>query len=165
MNKSKLVQQNIRARKNVRNLAITLLPGDKCSVVNMNTYKAPALSLHKAKKIMRDFCEVKHEWSVLLCVFGRSPIDGEYWKTLDVAPDGKYYSNQINDSLRHHHDEMLKNFNMDHFLSLGWIAKPNAKLFDNDKVFKMFYEMGAFEYLAPWEVRGKDNKCDDNHSI
>ncbi len=151
-NPSKLIQERNRARKNVRNLAITLLPGDKCSIVNMNTYKAPALSKEKAVQLMHDMTKVKHEWSVLLCVFGRCPIDGEYWKTLDVSPGCKIYSSQINEALGEHHGNMIKNFNENHFVALGWIAKPNDELFDNEKVYDLFHELGAWKYKAKWEV-------------
>lgn len=150
-NKSKLVQRNIEARKNVRNLAIALLPGDKCSIINMNTMKAPSMSKQKAVAIMHDFCEIKHNWSVLLCLFGRTQAGEEYWETLDVAPPGKFYSNQINDSLREWHEKMLADFNDQQFVSIGWIAKPNSGLFDNDSIFDLFKELGAWEYLARWE--------------
>jgi len=150
-NKSKLVQQTIMARKNVRNLAITRLPSDKISVINMNTYNAPAMSRSKTIKLMHDFTEFKHKWSVLLVVFGRCPIDGEYWKTMDVSPPGKFYSSQINASLSEHHEKIVEGFNMRHFVSLGWIAKPTDGLFDNNKVYDLFERLGAFDYLAEWE--------------
>jgi len=149
MNKSKLVQRTIEARKRVRNLAITLLPGDKISVINMNTLKMPIVP--DAKSLMIDMTQVKHNWSVLLCIFGRCPVTGEYWKTLDVSPGQLIYSNQIEDSLREHHEGMVNNFNKKHFVSIGWIAKPNKHEFNNDDMYKLFQELGAWDYLAKWE--------------
>ena len=152
MNKSKLVQQTIAARKRVRNLAITLLPNDTCSVINMSTYKAPALRKEDAVRIVNDFTGYKHNWSALLIVFGRCPVQGRYWKTLDVAPDGKFYSSQINEALSHHHEKLVESFNTKHFVSLGWIARPSDGLFDNDKLYDMFNELDAWDYLAEWET-------------
>jgi hypothetical protein len=151
-NKSKLVQQTIMARKNVRNLAVTLLPGDKCEIINMNTLNSPSLTREKAVEVMRDMTEVKHNWSVLLFVCGRCPTGGSYWKTRDVAPPGKFYSSQINKSLRHHHDKMINDFNKQQFVSLGWIARPVDALYDNDAMYDLFMKLGAWEFLAPWEV-------------
>lgn len=152
MNKSKLVQQTISARKNVRNMAITMLPGDRCSIVNMSNYTEPCMPKSKAESLLHDFTQIKHDWSVLLCVFGRCPVSGEYWKTFDVAPEGKCYSAQINESLNEYHRKLLKGFNMNHFVSLGWIATPTNKLFDNNAVYDMFHLLGAFEYVAKWEL-------------
>ena len=150
-NKSKLVQQTMLARKNVRNLAITLLPEDKCEIINMVTMKSPVMNREQAIGAMRDFTEYKHDWSVLLFVCGRCPVNGSYWKTLDVAPPVKMYSEQINASLRVHHEQMVQDFNPNHFVSLGWIARPISALYDNDATYDLFMRLGAWDYLTPWE--------------
>ena len=150
-NKSKLVQQTMLARKNVRNLAITLLPGDKCEIINMTTLKSPVMNREQAVSAMRDFTQHKHNWFVLLVVCGRCPINGSYWKTLDVAPPSKLYSEQLEDSLREHHEQMVTNFNTKQFVSLGWIARPVDALYDNGKMYDLFMRLGAWEYLAEWE--------------
>ena len=151
-NKSKLVQRTILARKNVRNLAITLLPEDKCSVINMNTLEAPAMTRDQAVALMHDMTEVKHSWSVLLFVCGRCPLEGSYWKTLDVAPPRAMYSSQLEYSLRVHHEQMVKDFNTTQFVSLGWIARPVDALYDNDAMYDLFMRLGAWEFLSPWEI-------------
>ena len=151
-NKSKLVQQTMLARKNVRNLGITLLPGDKCEIINMNTLNSPSMNREQAVAVMRDMTEVKHNWSVLLFVCGRCPIEGSYWKTFDTSPPGKFYSEQLEESLREHHTEMVKNFNKQQFVSLGWIARPVDAMYDNDVMYDLFMKLGAWEFLAPWET-------------
>lgn len=150
-NKSKLVQRTIKARRNVRNLAITSLPGDQCTIVNINSYNIPSMSASQAQVMMHDFTQVKHNWSVLLCVFGASPHEGAYWKTLDVSPSNKIYASQMEAALRAKHEELFNGFNMEHFVSIGWIAKPTTALFDNDAVYKLFDKLGAWNYTAPWE--------------
>ena len=151
-NKSKLVQRTMLARKNVRNLAITLLPEDKCEIINMNTMKSPDMTREQAVSTMRDFTEFKHSWSVLLFVCGRCPVNGSYWKTLDVAPPRAMYSSQLEDSLRVHHEQMVKDFNTTQFVSLGWIARPTDALYDNDAMYDLFMRLGAWEFLSPWEI-------------
>jgi len=156
-NKSKLVQQTIMARKNVRNLAITLLPESKCELINMNTLKSPSLTREHAVNVMHDMTEVKHGWSVLLFVCGRCPIEGSYWKTLDVSPSGKFYSSQLEKSLSAHHEQMVNDFNKQQFVSLGWIARPVDTLYDNDTMYDLFMRLGAWDYLAPHEVESDES--------
>ena len=150
-NKSKLVQKTIAARRKVKNLAITLLPGDKCSVVNMTSYSVPPMDHNESISIMHDLTGIKHKWSTLLCVFGRCPINGAYWKTLDVSPGFACLSSDLEIALRNSHKTIVEGFNMRHFVSLGWIAKPSDALFDNNEVYKLFDRLGAWEHLAEWE--------------
>lgn len=174
-NKSKLVQATQMARKNVRNLAVYLLPESKCEIINMNTleqdqpnynnYKSQIEGLTRdeamtklreidrahAVSTMCDMTKFKHSWSVLLFICGRCPLTGSYWKTSDVAPPGKFYSSQINASLQVHHDQMINDFNPNHFVSLGWIARPVDELYDNDLMYDLFMRLGAWDYLAKWE--------------
>lgn len=152
-NKSKLVERAMRVRKRVRNLGITLLVGDKCEIVNMNTNRIMmGKNRTQVGELLRDMTQTKHKWSVLLCVFGRTETGEEYIKTLDVAPPVPCYSNEITEALQAEHSKLYDSFNKNHFVNIGWIAKPNDGEFDEEKVKELFTKLGAFENIAKWEL-------------
>lgn len=87
MNKSKLVQRTIAARKKVRNIGVTLLAGDMTELVDMRALRLiRGITKSEAVSIANDMTEFKHRWSVLLCVFGRNQSGENYIKTYDVSP-------------------------------------------------------------------------------
>lgn len=152
MNKSKLVQRTIEARKLVRNKGVTLLVGDQTELVNVNNMRLLRnITKSEAITIANAMTEFKHEWSVLLCVFGRDETGEEYIKTLDVSPGVLCYSEQIHESVASVHEELITKFNPNHLVNVGWLATPNEDPFNEDKVKGLFTTLNAWDNIAPWE--------------
>lgn len=127
-----------------QSLGITQLPGDKSDIVDMDTLKVcKRITQHR----INDLTKHQHKWSVLLCVFGRTNEGEEYFKTEEVIAPRICYQNEIGESMNGLHNEMYKQFNKNHFVSLGWVACPHDREFNLDDMQKLFTDLGAWEYL------------------
>ncbi len=87
-----------------RDIGVISLPGDKnCHIVDMDLLTVKK----KVSQLMADrITKFQHQWTVLLCVFGRGHDGKEYFKTQEVVTPRPCYHNEIDASLSAAHHKM-----------------------------------------------------------
>lgn len=137
------------ARLAVKDLVGVFVAGKNESVKVWNTKKKRQEVI--SQTLANALIDVPYKW-LQHCVITGKRQDGQLYSKLEVleAPHPVKQS-QISLACNEQHQNMLKEFNHMHLLTVAWIASPNGVELDNDELNEILTHFGAYDFLAEWE--------------
>ena len=111
-------------------------------------FQGPILINPKAKKAvrpttntMRALLSIPHQWSILLCAFGKKD-DGIYMRADEYHVTERVYHEEIQEAIIKAHDQLAEELG-DEFHSVGYIAATRDWNWDANDAFNLFKEIGG----------------------
>ena len=77
----------------------------------------------------------------VLCIDARGD---RYSKSVEIAPDGVYLSDHLEDVIEHCYTELRKSANQNQIVASGWIAIPESISLQEDHAARIFEAVGAW---------------------
>jgi hypothetical protein len=111
-------------------------------LINLKTNSVVPINNTKLKMIT----ELRHKWSVFIAVFGIDSQNQYYMKSNEVIVANPVFQSELSDTLNTHHQTLCSQFNPNHLISVGWLATPYSKVWDEQKAFKVLENLGALSF-------------------
>lgn len=130
-------------------------------VVNIDPIHRQGLMSWKTLKNVRHIrqmanaiCDYAHEWVIYIGAMCRDQLGQEYIKQVEIAPIGRYKSDDLADVIESQYKALLETCNRLHVVGSGWIANPCGVSLTEDQAAKIFEAAGAWspENIAASEL-------------
>ena len=145
---SKRKPHNIRTR--TERSCRALLSSNHVAVVNIDPSGRQGMINYKSLKgiapgkIGQAVCEVPHRWTIYMSVLCIDARGDRYSKSVEIAPDGVYLSDHLEDVIEHCYTELRKSANQNQMVASGWIAIPESISLQEDHAARIFEAVGAW---------------------
>ena len=145
---SKRKPRNIRTR--IERSCRALLSSNHVAVVNIDPSGHQGMINYKSLKniapgkIGQAGCEVPHRWTIYMSVLCIDVRGDRYSKSVEIAPDGVYLSDHLEDVIEHCYTELRKSANQNQMVASGWIAIPESISLQEDHAARIFEAVGAW---------------------
>nr|WP_233099113.1 hypothetical protein [Pseudomonas veronii] len=94
-------------------------------------------------KIGQAVCGIPHRWTIYLSALCIDAHGDRYSKSVEIAPDGLYLSDHLEDVIEHCYKELHDSANQSQMVASGWIAIPEAMSLDEARAARIFEAVGA----------------------
>ena len=145
---SKRKPHNLKAR--IDRSCRALLAANHVAVVNIDPSGRQGMINYKSLKsiapgkIGKAVCEVPHRWTIYMSVLCIDARGDRYSKSVEIAPDGVYLSDHLEDVIEHCYTELRKLANQNQMVASGWIAIPESISLEEDHAARIFEAVGAW---------------------
>jgi hypothetical protein len=138
-----LKQLDLVGKVALKHSAIGCIAGkDGCQLIDLRSNKI----MPATQTIVRLISGLRHQWSILIAVFGIDDNNQKYMKSEELSVAMPIYQADMIDTLNRHHVNLGKRFNHKHLLSYGWLATPYSKEWDEKEAFNLLNSIGAFKF-------------------
>lgn len=146
-----LKQAERLAQHELKNTAVGCVPGQgPCQLISLASKTPIPMTLAKYDLISK----IRHRWTVFIAVIGKDDFGKFYMKSEEIEVKDPQFQKDMVDTLNKYHQELIKQFNDKHLLSVGWIATPYRYQWNEKEAFEILKELGAlaFEKVNEKEV-------------
>jgi hypothetical protein len=146
---SKRKPHNMRAR--IERACRALLGTNHVAVVNIDPSGQQCLvnwkscSRIRSRQIVDAVCDIPHRWTIYLSVMCQGGKGEQYYKSVEVAPQGNYLASHLTDVIEETYNDLRAQANKKHLIASGWIAMPSDITLDEPQAAKVFVAVGAWE--------------------
>lgn len=102
-------------------------------------------SIGKSRAIAHAICDYPHHWTIYLAVFCRSQSGENYIKSVEIAPQGQYKTDQLGEVMEQCHDDLMATCNPGHVIGSGWIARPISDSLTEEQADAIFTACGVWK--------------------
>lgn len=137
------IERSCRSRVRINHVAVVNIdPSGRQGMVNYKSLQnIPPGELGQA------VCEVTHRWTIFLSALCVNHVGERYLKSIEVAPEGMYLSDHLEEVIEHCYREIRDSANPQQMVASGWIAIPDLVSLDQDQAFRIFEAVGAWNQL------------------
>ena len=145
---SKRKPHNLKAR--IDRSCRALLAVNHVAVVNIDPSGRQGMINYKSLKniapgqIGQAVCGIAHRWTIYLSVLCIDARSDRYSKSIEVAPDGVYLSDHLEDVIEHCYKQLRDTANQSQMVASGWIAIPEPISLEEDHAARVFEAVGAW---------------------
>ena len=145
---SKRKTHNLKAR--LDRSCRSLLAVNHVAVVNIDPSGRQGMINYKSLKniapgnIGQAVCGITHRWTIYLSVLCIDTRGNRYSKSIEVAPDGFYLSDHLEDVIEHCYKQLRDAANQNQMVASGWIAIPESISLEEDHAARIFEAVGAW---------------------
>ena len=145
---SKRKTHNLQAR--IARSCRSLLASNHVAVVNIDPSGRQGMINYKSLKniapgnIGQAVCGITHRWTIYLSVLCIDTRGNRYSKSIEVAPDGVYLSDHLEDVIEHCYKQLRDAANQNQMVASGWIAIPELISLEEDHAARIFEAVGAW---------------------
>ena len=107
------------------------------------------ISLDKYSKAVIE--RMPFQFSVQLIACGRDKLKQEYVKSVEVNPRCGCTLDQLTETIKQVHEDLLDSMPPKETCNAGWVATFSKHSFDERQTFELMKNNGAFDYLAEWQ--------------
>ena len=142
---------NLQAR--IARSCRSLLASNHVAVVNIDPSGRQGMINYKSLKnippgkIGQAFCLVPHRWTIYLSALCIDARGDRYSKSIEVAPNGVYLSDHLEDVIEHYYKELRESANQSQMVASGWIAIPEVLSLDEAHAARIFEAVGAWNQV------------------
>lgn len=129
----------------LKNLAIASVPGQgPCHIIDLKSNKIQ----RQIPRLTYDlFNENRYRWTVLIAVFGIDHQGQYYMKSEELVSQEEYFQLDMFQIRTEKHKSLISRFNQSQLLSVGWIATPYDKIWDEEEAFQVLEGIGALNFI------------------
>lgn len=148
---SKRKPHNLKAR--IDRSCRSLLASNHVAVVNIDPSGRQGMINYKSlknippRKIGQAVCGIPHRWTIYLSALCIDAHGDRYSKSVEVAPDGVYLSDHLEDVIEHCYKELRDSANQGQMVASGWIAIPDSLSLDEEHAARIFEAVGAWHQV------------------
>ena len=145
---SKRKPHNLKAR--IDRSCRSLLASNHVAVVNIDPSGRQGMINYKSLKntapgkIGQAVCGIPHRWTIYMSAMCIDARGDRYSKSVEVAPDGVYLSDHLEDVIEHCYMKLRAEANQSQMVASGWIAIPEAMSLDEAHAARIFEAVGAW---------------------
>ena len=145
---SKRKPHNLKAR--IDRSCRALLAANHVAVVNIDPSGRQGMINYKSLqsiapgKIGQAVCGITHRWTIYLSALCIDARGDRYSKSIEVAPDGVYLSDHLEDVIEHCYKQLRDAANQNQMVASGWIAIPETISLEEDHAAQIFEAVGAW---------------------
>lgn len=145
---SKRKPHNLKAR--IDRSCRALLATNHVAVVNIDPSGRQGMINYKSLKniapgrIGQAVCGIAHRWTIYLSVHCIDARGDRYSKSIEVAPDGVYLSDHIEDVIEHYYKQLRDSANQNQMVASGWIAIPESISLQEGHAARIFKAVGTW---------------------
>ena len=145
---SKRKPHNFKAR--IDRSCRALLATNHVAVVNIDPSGYQGMTNYKSLKniapgkIGQALCGLAHRWTIYLSVLCIDARGGRYSKSVEIAPNGVYLSDHLEDVIEHCYKQLRDAANQNQMVASGWIAIPESISLEEDHAARIFEAVGAW---------------------
>lgn len=142
---------NLRAR--IERSCRSLVRTNHVAVVNIDPSGRQGMINYKSLKniapgkIGQAVCEIPHRWTIYLSALCDDHAGNRYLKSIEIAPDGMYLSDHLEEVIEHCYREIRDSANPMHMVASGWIAIPDVVSLDEAQAYAIFTAAGAWNQV------------------
>jgi hypothetical protein len=134
------IERSCRALLRTNHVAVVNIdPSGRQGMINYKSLKNIAPG-----KIGQAVCGIAHRWTIYLSVMCLDARGDRYTKSIEVAPDGMYLSDHLEDVIEHCYMEIRASANPTQIVASGWIAIPESVSLAEDHANRIFEAVGAW---------------------
>jgi hypothetical protein len=148
---SKRKPHNLKAR--IDRSCRSLLAANHVAVVNIDPSGRQGMINYKSLKniapgkIGQAVCGIPHRWTIYLSALCIDARGDRYSKSVEVAPEGVYLSDHLEDVIEHCYKKLRDEANQSQMVASGWIAIPEAISLDEAHAARIFEAVGAWRQV------------------
>ena len=145
---SKRKPHNLKAR--IDRSCRSLLASNHVAVVNIDPSGRQGMINYKSLKniapgkIGQAVCGIPHRWTIYMSAMCIDARGDRYSKSVELAPDGIYLSDHLEDVIEHCYMKLRAEANQSQMVASGWIAIPEAMSLDEAHAARIFEAVGAW---------------------
>jgi hypothetical protein len=145
---SKRKPHNLKAR--IDRSCRSLLAANHVAVVNIDPSGRQGMINYKSLKnippgkIGQAVCGIPHRWTIYLSALCIDARGDRYSKSVEVAPDGVYLSDHLEEVIEHCYKKLRDEANQSQMVASGWIVIPEAISLDEAHAARIFEAVGAW---------------------
>ncbi len=145
---SKRKAHNLQAR--IARSCRSLLASNHVAVVNIDPSGRQGMINYKSLKniapgkIGQAVCGIPHRWTIYMSAMCIDARGDRYSKSVELAPDGIYLSDHLEDVIEHCYMKLRAEANQSQMVASGWIAIPEAMSLDEAHAARIFEAVGAW---------------------
>ena len=118
---------------------VNIDPSGRQGMINYKSLKSIAPG-----KIGQAVCGIPHCWTIYISALCIDARGDRYSKSVEVAPNGNYLSDHLEDVIEHCYKELRDSANPGQIVASGWIAIPEAISLDEAHAARIFEAVGAW---------------------
>lgn len=139
-----LKQLHSVANQSFKNVTIGCIAGKgSCQLIDTRTFSPITLTNTSYSLITN----LRHKWSVFIAVFGIDAQGQYYMKSEELSVVTPTFQSEMVATLNEHHAKLIKNFNKSQLISVGWLATPYLKEWDEAIAFNILSKLGALSFI------------------
>lgn len=148
---SKRKTHNLQAR--IARSCRSLLASNHVAVVNIDPSGRQGMVNYKSLKnippgkIGQAVCGIPHRWTIYLSALCIDARGDRYSKSVELAPDGVYLSDHLEDVIEHCYMKLRAEANQSQMVASGWIAIPDTLSLDEEHAARIFEAVGAWRQV------------------
>jgi len=136
---------DFQAKQELEYSAIGCIPTKgPCHLFNLRTGKTVPI----LPKQINLISTMRHQWSVFIAVFGIDQFGKYYMKSNEISVNKPTYQVDMITTLNDAHSNLIKEFNPEHLISVGWLATPYLKIWNESKAFTLLESLGALNFVT-----------------
>ena len=145
---SKRKPHNLQAR--IARSCRSLLASNHVAVVNIDPSGRQGMINYKSLKniapgkIGQAVCGIPHRWTIYMSAMCIDARGDRYSKSVELAPDGIYLSDHLEDVIEHCYMKLRAEANQSQMVASGWIAIPESMSLDEAHAARIFEAVGAW---------------------
>lgn len=145
---SKRKAHNLQAR--IARSCRSLLASNHVAVVNIDPSGRQGMINYKSLKniapgkIGQAVCGIPNRWTIYMSAMCIDARGDRYSKSVELAPDGIYLSDHLEDVIEHCYMKLRAEANQSQMVASGWIAIPEAISLDEAHAARIFEAVGAW---------------------
>lgn len=137
--------------KRMQTASASILRQHGVCVVNIDPSNRQGLMSYKSLKNVRHsrvmanaICDYAHAWVIYIGAFCIDWQGNRYLKSTEIAPVGRYKSDDLADVIEHHYRELINGCNPMQTVGSGWIANPCDVSLTEAQAFAVFEAAGGW---------------------
>ena len=137
------VERSCRSLVRTNHVAVVNIdPSGRQGMVNWKTLKSTPPG-----EIGQAVCQISHRWTIFLSALCVDQDGNRYLKPMEIAPDGVYLSDHLENVIEHCYAEIRDSANPQHMVASGWIAIPDTVSLDSEQAYRIFNAVGAWNQV------------------
>ncbi|MCY1306978.1 hypothetical protein D9M70_568700 [compost metagenome] len=120
---------------------VNIDPSGRQGMVNWKNCK----SIRPGQQIANAVCDYAHAWVIYLSALCIDQFGKRYIKSVEVAPQGVYRSDDLADVIEQSYRGLLDTCNPQHVVASGWIANPSGVSLDEEQAARVYDAVGAWK--------------------
>lgn len=88
--------------------------------------------------------DMSHQWVIYISALCQDATGKRYYKSVEIAPQGIYHTDQLAGVLEEHYRALLDTVNPAHKVKSGWIANPCGQSLTEEQAARIFESVGAW---------------------
>lgn len=120
---------------------VNIDPSGRQGLVNWKNCK----SIRPGQQIANAVCDYAHAWVIYLSALCIDQAGQRYIKSVEVAPQGIYKSDDLADVIEQSYRGLLDTCNPQHVVASGWIANPSGVSLKEEQAARIFDAVGAWQ--------------------